>query len=231
MKPVGKTADFLAGHLEADEERAAGLNKVKAAIEAEHLTMVRRVFKSLPDPIPAKFDTIRQAFYNDPEFAALSSRDARMVMQTILKRCRVNGWAIPKELTDHDGWPTLSVKWHWYCFSKYDPSAAGSLLRKWAGKAKAEVEKEKEAALQMTDVIETEKNAMFDKQQLIEDTLAVVNQLFTSLYDSVEDLKFIRHTDIETLYDSAHVNNGLFSFTHCCHLPLKSLPLLQIMKH
>lgn len=54
---------------------------------------------------------------------------------------------------------------------------------------KAEVEKEKEAALQMTDVIETEKNAMFDKQQLIEDTLAVVNQLFTSLYDSVEDLK------------------------------------------
>ena len=141
MQPVGRTADFLAGHLEADEERAAGLNKVKSAIEAEHLTMVRRVFKSLPDPIPGKFDVIRQAFRNDPEFAALSSRDARGVMQTILKRCRANGWAIPKELTDHDGWPTLSVKWHWYCFSKYDPSAAGSLLRKWAGKAKAEVEK------------------------------------------------------------------------------------------
>ena len=141
MQPVGRTADFLAGHLEADEERAAGLNKVKSAIEAEHLTMVRRVFKSLPDPIPGKYDVIRQAFRNDPEFAALSSRDARGVMQTILKRCRANGWAIPKELTDHDGWPTLSVKWHWYCFSKYDPSAAGSLLRKWTGKTKAEVEK------------------------------------------------------------------------------------------
>ena len=141
MKPVGKTADFLAGHLEADEERAASLNKVKAAIEAEHLTLVRRVFKSLPDPIPSRFDVIRQAFHNDPEFAALSSRDARVVMQTILKRCRVNGWAIPKELSDHDGWPTLSVKWHWYCFSKYDPSAAASLARKWAGRVKADVEK------------------------------------------------------------------------------------------
>ena len=141
MKPVGKTADFLAGHLEADEERAASLNKVKAAIEAEHLTMVRRVFRSLPDPIPFKFDLIRQAFRNDPEFAALSSRDARVVMQTVLKRCRANGWTIPKELSDHDGWPTLSVKWHWYCFSKYDPSAAGSLARKWAGRIKADVEK------------------------------------------------------------------------------------------
>ena len=141
MKPVGKTADFLAGHLEADEERAAGLNKVKAVIEAEHLTLVRRVFKSLPDPIPVKFDLIRQAFRNDPEFAALSNRDARVVMQTILKRCHANGWAIPKELSDHDGWPTLSVKWHWYCFSKYDPSAATSLARKWAGRIKADVEK------------------------------------------------------------------------------------------
>ena len=140
MKPVGKTADFLAGHLESDEERAASLNKVKAAIEAEHLTLVRRVFKSLPDPIPSRFDVIRQAFHNDPEFAALSSRDARVVMQTILKRCRVNGWAIPKELSDHDGWPTLTVKWHWYCFSKYDPSAAASLARKWTGRAKADVE-------------------------------------------------------------------------------------------
>ena len=141
MMPIGKTADFLAGHLEADEERAAGLNKVKAVIEAEHLMMVRRVFKSLPDPIPFKYDVIRQAFRNDPEFAALSNRDARGVMQTILNRCRANGWAIPKELSDHDGWATLSVKWHWHCFSKYDPSSAASLARKWAGRVKADVER------------------------------------------------------------------------------------------
>ena len=141
MQPIGGTADFLAGHLEADEERAASLNKVKSAIEAEHLTMVRRVFRQLPDPMPVKFHAIRQAFISDPEFATLANRDARGVMQVILKRCRANGWAIPKELTDHDGWPTLSVKWHWHCFGKYDPSSAGSLLRKWAGKTKAEVEK------------------------------------------------------------------------------------------
>ena len=141
MLPIGKTADFLAGHLEADEERAAGLNKVKAVIEAEHLMMVRRVFKSLPDPIPARFDFIREAFRNDPEFAALADRNVRGVMQTIMKRCRANGWAIPKELTDHEDWPTLSVRWHWYCFSKYDPSSAASLVRKWAGRTKADVEK------------------------------------------------------------------------------------------
>ena len=141
MRPVGRTADFLAGHLEADEERAAGLNKVKAVIEAEHLMLVRRVFRSLPDPIPIKFDLIRSAFRNDPEFAALSNRDARVVMQTILKRCHANGWAIPKELSDHDGWPTLSVKWHWHCFSKYDPSSTASPARKWAGRVKADVER------------------------------------------------------------------------------------------
>ena len=139
MTPLGKTADFLDGHLEADEERAASLNKVKSAIEAEHLTMVRRVFKSLPDPMPRKFEAIRAAFRHDPEFDALSSRDPRGVMQAILKRCRENGWAIPKELTDHDGWPTLTVKWHWHCFSKYDPLSADALTRKWTGKSKAEV--------------------------------------------------------------------------------------------
>ena len=141
MLPIGKTADFLAGHLEADEARAAGLNKVKAVIEAEHLMMVRRVFKSLPDPIPARFDFIREAFRNDPEFAALADRNVRGVLQTIMKRCRANGWAIPKELSDHEDWPTLSVRWHWYCFSKYDPSSAASLVRKWAGRTKADVEK------------------------------------------------------------------------------------------
>ena len=141
MVPLGRTADFLAGHLEADEERAAGLNKVKAVIEAEHLMMVRRAFKSLPDPIPARFDFIREAFRNDPEFAALADRNVRGVMQTIMKRCRANGWAIPKELTDHEDWPTLSVRWHWHCFSKYDPSSAASLARKWAGRTKADVEK------------------------------------------------------------------------------------------
>ena len=141
MKPLGNTAEFLGGHLADDEERAAALNTVKAAIEAEHLTMVRRVFRKLPDPVPSGIAVIRAAFRADPEFAVLSSRDVRGVMQTIFKRCRANGWSIPKELTDHEGWPTLTVKWHWHCFSEYDPSSSDSLVRKWAGKSKAEVEK------------------------------------------------------------------------------------------
>ena len=141
MRPLGKTAEYLEGHLAADEERAASLNIAKAAIEAEHLTMVRRVFKKLPDPIPANIAAIRSAFSADPEYARLSSRGAHGVMQTILQRCRQNKWPIPKELTDHDGWPTLTVKWHWHCFSKYDPKASDSPVRKWAGKPKAEVEK------------------------------------------------------------------------------------------
>ena len=141
MRPLGKTAEYLEGHLAADEERAASLNIAKAAIEAEHLTMVRRVFKKLPDPIPANIAAIRSVFYSDPEYATLSGRGAHEVMQAILQRCRQNKWPIPKELTDHDGWPTLTVKWHWHCFSKYDPKASDSPLRKWAGKPKAEVEK------------------------------------------------------------------------------------------
>ena len=141
MRPLGKTAEYLEGHLAADEERAASLNIAKAAIEAEHLTMVRRVFKKLPDPIPANIAAIRSAFYSDPEYATLSGRGANDVMQAILRRCRQNKWPIPKELTDHDGWPTLTVKWHWHCFSKYDPKASDSPVRKWAGKSKAEVEK------------------------------------------------------------------------------------------
>ena len=139
MTPLGKTADFIGGLLEADEERAASLNKVKSAIEAEHLTMVRRVFKSLPDPLPRKFGTISSAFCHDPEFDVLSSRDARGVMQAIIKRCREKGWAIPKELSDHDGWPTLTVKWHWHCFARYNPASTDALPRKWVGKSKAEV--------------------------------------------------------------------------------------------
>ena len=140
MKPIGRTADFLDGHLADDEERAASLNTVKAAIEAEHLTMVRRVFKKLPDPIPSNYAVIRAAFFADPEFAALSNRNANAVLQSILQRCRYNGWAIPKELSDHDGWPTLSVKWHWHCFSKYDPASSDSPVRKWVGRAKSEIE-------------------------------------------------------------------------------------------
>ena len=54
---------------------------------------------------------------------------------------------------------------------------------------KAQVEKEKESALEMADLIQDEKNAMEDKQQLINDTIASIDNLFAGLYDSVEELK------------------------------------------
>ena len=54
---------------------------------------------------------------------------------------------------------------------------------------KAQVEHEKESALQMAEVIESEKNAMEAKQKLIEDTIESINHLFAGLYTSVEELK------------------------------------------
>ena len=54
---------------------------------------------------------------------------------------------------------------------------------------KAQVEREKESALQMAEVIESEKNAMEAKQKLIEDTIESINSLFAGLYTSVEELK------------------------------------------
>ena len=54
---------------------------------------------------------------------------------------------------------------------------------------KAEIEKEKENALEMADVIEQEKHAMEDKQRLIEDTITTVNSLFAGLYEAVEGMK------------------------------------------
>ena len=54
---------------------------------------------------------------------------------------------------------------------------------------KAEVEREKESAVEMAGVIESEKNMMEDKQELIEDTISKVNELFSNLYNSVGQMK------------------------------------------
>ena len=86
MKPVGKTADHLDALLADDEDRAASLNTVKAVIEAEHLALIRRVFKSLPDPLP-DYTAIKEAFKADPEHDILSGRNANAVMKTVIERC------------------------------------------------------------------------------------------------------------------------------------------------
>ena len=139
MKPVGKTADHLDALLADDEDRAASLNTVKAVIEAEHLALIRRVFKSLPDPLP-DYTAIKEAFKADPEHDILSGRNANAVMKTVIKRCRYNRWPVPKQLKDLSGWQPLFIKWHWHCYEQYRVAGESAVARAWAGRAKAEVE-------------------------------------------------------------------------------------------
>ena len=123
-----------------DEQRAAFLNTAKAAIEAEHLSLVRRVFRALPDPLP-EAAAIRAAFRADPEYKTLAGRNADQVMKLIIARCRYNGWRIPEALKDLEHWGTLFVKWHWFCSDRLRLVGPDSLPQQWAGLSKALVEK------------------------------------------------------------------------------------------
>ena len=123
-----------------DEQRAAFLNTAKAAIEAEHLQLVRRVFKSLPDPLP-NAATIRAAFKADPEFKTLMGRNADKVMKLIVDRCLYNGWKLPEALKALEHWGTLFVKWHWHCSDRLKIVGPDALPRQWEGKPKSLVEK------------------------------------------------------------------------------------------
>ena len=116
------------------------MNSAKAAIEAEHLQFVRRVFKRLPDPLPDAA-AIREAFRADPESKTLMGRNADRVMKLIIERCRYNGWRIPDSLRELEHWGTLFVKWHWYCSEKLKLVGPDSLPRQWEGRPKALVEK------------------------------------------------------------------------------------------
>ena len=140
MKKLYSRAEWLEDWVSADEQRAYSLNVAKSAIEAEHLTMIRRVFKSLPNPLP-EAPAIRKAFEADPEYRTLSGRNADKVMKLIVNRCVYNGWTIPDAIKDLEHWATLYVKWHWHCSDRLKLSGEGSLPRQWAGCAKADVEK------------------------------------------------------------------------------------------
>ena len=102
--------------------------------------MIRRVFKSLPNPLPEAL-AIRKAFEADPEYRALSGRNADKVMKLIVNRCVYNGWTIPDAIKDLEHWATLYVKWHWHCSDRLKLSGEDSLPRQWAGRAKADVER------------------------------------------------------------------------------------------
>ena len=116
------------------------MNTAKAAIEAEHLQLVRRVFKALPDPLPDAAK-IRAAFKADPEYKTLTGRNAERVMKLIIDRCLYNGWRIPDALKSLEHWGSLFVRWHWFCTDKLKLSGPNALPRQWEGKPKALVEK------------------------------------------------------------------------------------------
>ena len=131
---------FLESVIAEDEQRAANLNTAKAAIEAEHLMMVRRVFKSLPDPLPDQ-QTIRAAFKADPEYKALSGRNVAPVMRLIVDRCLGRGWGVPPPLASLDHWNSLYVKWHWHCAERLRLGGDKSVPELWAGRGKSDVER------------------------------------------------------------------------------------------
>ena len=139
MRPVAGTADYIADVIADDEDRAAGINAVKDVIQAQHRSMVRRVFKSLPDPIPADQEAIKQCFKNDPEYQVLNDPNGYNLLKTVIDRCRYNKLPIPKAVKDIHGWSALYVKWHWNCMSERSLSGNGSLPSQWAGKSKAEI--------------------------------------------------------------------------------------------
>ena len=140
IKKLYSRAECFDDWISEDEDRAAALNTVKAAIEAEHLMMVRRVFKALPDSLP-EAAAIKRAFEKDPEYRTLSGRNPSNVMKLIVDRCIYNGWTIPEPVKILQHWSTLYVKWHWFCAERLVLSGENSLPRQWEGRAKSEVEK------------------------------------------------------------------------------------------
>lgn len=139
LKPVAGTADFLDDIIADNEDRATGLDTVKDILLAQHLTLIRRVFKSLPDPVPNDPKVVRQAFKADPECKILDDPNAYNVLKTVVEKCRYNRWPVPKAVKDLHGWSALYMKWHWYCMTMRSLSGADSIPAKWAGKTKDEI--------------------------------------------------------------------------------------------
>ena len=139
MKPLAATAEYLNAFLADDEERASSLNTVKSLIEAEHLALVRRVFNSLPDPLPG-YSAIKHSFKRDPAYPILSEGRTASVVKAIIERCSQTRLKVPKQVRDLERWQPLFIKWHWHCHAIYAGSGENPVAREWAGRAKAEVE-------------------------------------------------------------------------------------------
>ena len=139
LKPVAGTERFVYDAVDLSEDLAEGLGTVKDVILAQHLSMMRRVFKSLPDPLPEDPKAIVRAFRQDPDLPMLDNPNAYNVLKSIVDRCRYNRWPVPPAVKNLLGWSALYMKWHWHCISGRKISPTEGLPVAWAGKSKEQV--------------------------------------------------------------------------------------------
>ena len=139
MVPVAGTENFVYDAADASEDLAEGLNTVKDVILAQHLAMMRRVFKQLPDPLPEDPKVIVRAFRSDPDFRTLDDPNAFNLLKSIVDRCKYNRWPVPPAVKNLLGWSTLYMKWHWHCIAGRKVSESEGIAVDWAGKSKEAV--------------------------------------------------------------------------------------------
>ena len=139
MKPVAGTENFIYDSVYAGEDLAEGLNTVKDVISAQHIAMVRRVFKLLPDPIPEDPKVIVRAFRRDSDFTVLDDPNAYNLLKSLVDRCKYNRWPLPPAVKNLLGWSALYMKWHWHCIAGRKISVSDGIAVEWAGKSKADV--------------------------------------------------------------------------------------------
>jgi len=139
LKPVAGTERFVYDAVDLSEDLAEGLGTVKDVILAQHLSMMRRVFKSLPDPLPEDPKAIVRAFRQDPDLPVLDNPNAYNVLKSIVDRCRYNRWPVPPAVKNLLGWSALYMKWHWHCIAGRKISPTEGLPVAWAGKSKEQV--------------------------------------------------------------------------------------------
>ena len=139
LKPVAGTERFVYDAVDLSEDLAEGLGTVKDVILAQHLSMMRRVFKSLPDPLPEDPKAIVRAFRQDPDLPVLDNPNAYNVLKSIVDKCRYNRWPVPPAVKNLLGWSALYMKWHWHCIAGRKISPTEGLPVAWAGKSKEQV--------------------------------------------------------------------------------------------
>lgn len=91
---------------------------------------------------------------------------------------------------------------------------------------KDEVEKEKERALKLADEIEHEKEHLTEKNRAIEDTIEQINELFVSLYQSLDDMSKGNQNNAE---ESMGISMDAVSVTSFCERLNEAMTEIQTL--